>query len=86
MCERCDNKAVFKPWKTWLGIGVTVLVLIISQVFIYGQLTQTVQSHLKDDPTHKQMTEEFVTQREFQLWIKSVDDKLQTITELLKGN
>ena len=87
MCERCHNKGVFKPWKTWLGIGITILILVITQVFVYGQFTQSMTDHLKGDPSYKEMTQEFVTQKEFNMLVKSMDEKLEIITNFIKeGN
>ena len=87
MCGRCDKNVVVKPWKAWVGIAITIIILVITQVFVYGQFTQSMTDHLDEDPTHKEMTEEFVTQREFQMLIKSMDEKLKTITDFItKGN
>ena len=87
MCERCDKKSVVKPYKVWMGIVSTIMILVITQVFIYGQFTQSMTDHLDEDLSYKEMTEEFVTQREFQMLIKSMDEKLETITNFItKGN
>jgi hypothetical protein len=84
MCDRCDNKAVVKPWKAWLAVPVTVVILVLTQVFLYGQFTQSVSDHITDDPTHKEMVEEFVTQREFERVIESMNEKLELITNFIK--
>lgn len=84
MCERCDKNVIVKPWKAWVGIALTFIIFIGSQVFLYGQVTQSISDHIKNDPTHKEMVEEFVTQREFQMLVKSMDDKLKTITDFIK--
>ena len=83
MCNRCDSKAVVKPWKVSLGIAVSIVILVITQVFVYGQFTQSTNDHIAEDLTYKEMTEEFVTQREFQMLIKSMDEKLETITNFI---
>ena len=74
MCENCDNRVVFKPWKMWVTIAVTLLLFIFSQVFLFGQFTGEINAHIDSDPTYKQLTEEFVTQKELKPLQKGIDD------------
>jgi hypothetical protein len=66
MCGRCDNKAVAKRWTVWAGIILTLGIFISSQIFMYGKVIGVIETHVENDPTHKELTEEFVSKDEFQ--------------------
>ena len=65
MCERCDNKAVARRWAVWVGVILTFSIFILSQVFMYGKVIGVIEQHIENDPTHRELTEEFVTKDEF---------------------
>ena len=65
MCERCDNKTVAKRWAVWVGVALTLAIFITSQVFMYGKVVGIVEQHIENDPTHRELIEEFVTKDEF---------------------
>lgn len=65
MCERCDNKTVAKRWTLWAGITVTLLIFVLSQVFMYGKVVGIVEQHIEKDPTYRELSEEFVSKDEF---------------------
>lgn len=68
MCDECKS-VMLKTKKTagywWAGLMVTILIFIISQVFMYGKITERINHHIENDPTHRQLTEEFVDKDEF---------------------
>ncbi len=61
MCVKCDSKVVLKPWKMWITIAVTLLIFVFSQVFLFGQFTGEIKTHLNDDPTMEELRDEFVS-------------------------
>ena len=65
MCERCDTKVVAKKWTMWFGIIVTLLLFVLSQVFMYGKVVGVLEAHIDNDPTYRELTEKFVEQGEF---------------------
>ena len=65
MCSRCDNKAVSSKWKWWVGVTLSLAIFISSQLFMYGKVFGVIETHIKNDPTFKQLTEVFVTKDEF---------------------
>ena len=66
MCERCDNKVVAKRWAMWAGIVLTFLLFLFTQVFMYGKAMATIENHIESDPTHRELTDEFVGKDEFE--------------------
>jgi hypothetical protein len=73
VCTRCDNKAVLGGIKVWIGVGVTLLIFILSQVFMYGEVIGTINQHIKNDPSFEQLTEKFVTKDEFKSFSKMLE-------------
>ena len=65
MCSRCDNKAVTKKWVAWVSVTVVVLMFILSNVYMYGQAMGAITTHIENDPTYKELAEDFVTKSEF---------------------
>ncbi len=65
MCERCDKKVVAKRWTIWAGIIVTLFIFVLSQVFMYGEVVGAFKQHIDNDPTYRELADEFVSKDEF---------------------
>ena len=69
MCEDCKElqKKLTNnsPVKWYITLAVTILIFIISQVFMYGKIIGQIENHIENDPTHRELVEEFVTKDEF---------------------
>lgn len=72
MCNNCDNKIVAKPWKLWVGIGITILIFIVSQAFMYGQFTGEMKSHIK-------VSEQYVSKDEIMPRLNNIERMLRDI-------
>lgn len=83
MCEQCSSlEKKQKKNFGWLSASLilTVVIFIVSQVFLYGNIVERINYHIETDPTHKELTEEFVRKDELQL----LKEKLDLIYEILK--
>ena len=67
MCERCDNKVVSKRWMMWIGIISTLLIFVITQVYVFGNVVGEFREHQKDAPTYRGISEKYVDKDEFNL-------------------
>ena len=65
MCERCDSKMVAKRWVTWVSVIVVLTIFVLTQVFMYGEVVGAFNQHIKDDPTYRELKDEFVDKDEF---------------------
>lgn len=49
----------------WSGIVLTLAIFISSQIFMYGKVVGIIGEHIKNDPTYRELTEQFVSKDEF---------------------
>ena len=87
MCEKCDklqeqlNHEQEKPRITtttwWVGIAVTIIIFVLTQVFIYGKVVGTVEAHIKNDLTTEQLNETFIRKDALEPRLNSIEKMLE---------
>lgn len=84
MCQKCEGRLVIDKWKYFVGAVVTVIILVVSQIFVYGQFTANVQSHLEDKIIHQmpENMDRYMTNDEFEPY-KNQLDRIETKLDLL---
>ena len=95
MCDQCilldkrlklqEDKPAITPAKWWGGIVVTILIFVLTQVFVYGKVVATIENHIALDPTYKQMTEEFSRKEEVNRRLDSIEKMIQYLYQKQGG-
>ena len=80
-CEHVTKKTKRTVGFWWAGLVTTIAIFIVSQIFIYGKITGEIETHITNDPTHREMTEEFVTEKELEPRLKSLEDMVKFLYE-----
>lgn len=85
-----DGKSLVSNMKYWLGVVVTIIIFIVSQVYMYGQFSGVVNAHVKDEVTHSspKNMEQYLTEKEFEPYEKQlnrIENKLNDIDKYLRG-
>lgn len=95
MCDKCDildkrlkiqeAKPSVNPTKWWVGMLGTVLIFIITQIFVYGKVVATIENHIESDPTYKELSKEFMSKDEINPRLQRLEDMLQYLYEKQGG-
>lgn len=79
-------------WRFWITALVSVVIFISTNIYLFGQFTGSINSHLQDKSVHQnqgQLEEQFLSEKEFEPYKKQLDRIESKIDEmnkyLLKG-
>jgi len=63
----------------------TVLIFVITQIFVYGKVVATIENHISNDPSYEKLTEKFVSKDDIEKRIDRIENMLQYLYERQGG-
>lgn len=62
-------------WKYFVGVITTIIVLVVGQIFVYGQFTSNVKTHIDNRIIHTlpENLDKYITHDEFVPYQKQLD-------------